>query len=128
MGRKRENFVFSSAGGGENEVVDHRKIKKEVGDLIGSCNSLMGPSMTGKPRNILSVEENLATRGQEISCNQVKEGRLAGPVGADHHPSLPGSESPGIRPLRREDPSKFLLRPSILKQDSWVAGRGVWLL
>src|SRR5690242_20171238 len=74
-----------SAGdfGSDPDVLEHRELGEDLGDLEGACHAADDALMGGEAGDVVAVEADAAGCRREIAADQVEEGSLAGAVRAN---------------------------------------------
>src|SRR5262245_35646755 len=89
VGVAPEAIVGDARLGGDADVLEHREIAEDVGDLVRARDAEARHGVGGLPRDVLALEQDLAGRGGQHAGEEVEERRLARSVGADHRAQFP---------------------------------------
>ncbi len=101
--------VFSAPGeDGDLHILENAQPVEDVDHLVGPADAFAADLVGRQPGDVLSLEEDAARIGGELAGDQVKEGGLAGTVGADDGHDLPVSDREGGSGHGHEPVERFL--------------------
>src|SRR6267142_2052543 len=82
---------------GEAHVLEHRKARKEIGELEGAADAALRAARRPHARDVFAEEQHLAAGRGELAGDQVEVGGLAGAVRPDDRGERAGPELAGHR-------------------------------
>jgi hypothetical protein len=90
MNRPEQVVAFSLLRENRNlDIPEHREPVKDIGDLEGPCHASSAYLVSWELTDIFALESDSAPVRSKDACDQIEQGRLAGPVGPDNRYKLP---------------------------------------